>query len=123
MLSHVSIGVSDIGRSKAFYEKVLASLGYVCVLTKHHAIGFGEPGGEDKLTLFAKPGQIISPGLGFHLAFLAPTQQAVDYFHAAAILAGGRDEGRPGPRPQYGLTYYAAYVTDLDGYKLEAHHQ
>jgi catechol 2,3-dioxygenase-like lactoylglutathione lyase family enzyme len=123
MLSHVSIGVSDIGRSKAFYEKVLAPLGYVCVLTKDHAIGFGQPGGGDKLTLFAKPGQIIVPSLGFHLAFRAPTAQAVDYFHAVAILAGGRDEGGPGPRPKYGPTYYAAYIGDLDGYKLEAHHQ
>ena len=78
MLSHVSIGVSDIGRSKAFYEKVLAPLGYVCVLTKDQAIGFGEPGGEDKLTLFPKPGRIITPGLGFHLAFLAPSEQAVE---------------------------------------------
>jgi len=123
MLSHISVGVKDIGRSKFFYEKVLAPLGYVCVMDKGHAIGFGEPGGEDKLTLFSRPGLVIAPSTGFHVAFLASTRGSVDAFHAAAIAAGGIDSGKPGPRPQYGPSYYAAFVIDLDGYKLEAHCQ
>jgi catechol 2,3-dioxygenase-like lactoylglutathione lyase family enzyme len=123
MLSHLSFGVNDLTRAAAFYERVLAPLGYVRVLTKDHAIGFGEPGGEDRLTLFAKPHIATAPGPGFHLAFSAPTRDAVDAFHVAALAAGGNDEGAPGLRSNYGPTYYAAFVTDLDGYKLEAHHQ
>jgi catechol 2,3-dioxygenase-like lactoylglutathione lyase family enzyme len=123
MLSHLSFGVDDLDRSAAFYERVLAPLGYVRTFTKGHAVGFGEPGGEDQLALFAKPHTAAPPGPGFHLAFSAPNRGAVDAFHAAALAAGGKDEGPPGLRAQYGPTYYAAFVTDLDGYKLEAHHQ
>ena len=123
MLSHLSFGVNDLGRAADFYERALAPLGYVRVFAKSHAVGFGEPGGEDKLALFAKPQQAKAPGPGFHLAFSAPTREAVDAFHAAAVKAGGADAGAPGSRPQYGPTYYAAFVTDLDGCKLEAHYQ
>jgi catechol 2,3-dioxygenase-like lactoylglutathione lyase family enzyme len=66
---------------------------------------------------------VIAPGPGFHLAFIAPSREAVDAFHAAALAAGAEDCGAPGPRPHYGETYYAAFVIDLDGYKLEAVHQ
>jgi len=86
-------------------------------------VGFGPKGGGDKLALFYKPQQAIAPGPGFHLAFNAPSREAVDAFHAAAVIAGGTDCGAPGLRPQYSATYYAAYVIDLDGYKLEAVHQ
>jgi len=123
MLSHLSFGVSDLARAAAFYDKALAPLGYVRVFANDRAVGFGDPGSEDGLALFSKPNSAAGPGPGFHLAFKAPSREAVDAFHSAAMLAGGKDEGAPGPRPQYGPTYYAAFVTDIDGYKLEAHYQ
>ena len=123
MLGHLSFGVENLARSAAFYDAVLAPLGYVRVWTNPHAAGFGEGGGGDKLALFAKAGEAAVPGPGFHLAFAAPSREAVDAFHAAALRAGGRDCGAPGPRPRYSATYYAAFVLDPDGYKLEAVHQ
>ncbi len=63
---------------------------------------------------------VVPPGPGFHLAFVAESPTAVDCFHAAALASGGTDEGAPGPRPHYGPSYYAAFVRDPDGHKLEA---
>jgi catechol 2,3-dioxygenase-like lactoylglutathione lyase family enzyme len=123
MLGHLSFGVDDLDRAARFYEQILAPLGFVRVWSNERAVGFGEKGGGDKLALFARKGQVVPPGPGFHLAFDAPSRAAVDAFHAAAINAGGRDAGAPGPRPHYGATYYAAFVIDPDGYKLEAVHQ
>jgi catechol 2,3-dioxygenase-like lactoylglutathione lyase family enzyme len=123
MLGHLSFGVADLARAADFYDRILAPLGYVRVWTSPEGAGFGERGAGDKLALFAAPGPVMPPGPGFHLAFNAPTREAVDAFHAAAIAAGGTDSGAPGPRPDYGPTYYAAFVIDLDGYKLEAVHQ
>jgi catechol 2,3-dioxygenase-like lactoylglutathione lyase family enzyme len=121
MLSHISLGVSDLERSVAFYDAVLAPLGVVRVWTYERGAGYGEPGGPDRLALFCQPnGTALAAGPGFHLAFFAPTPEAVDAFHAAAMRTGGTDEGPPGPRPQYGPNYYAAFVRDPDGHKLEA---
>ena len=123
VLGHLSFGVESLERASAFYEKVLAPLGYVRVWASDDAVGFGESGGADRFALIARPGQAAAPGAGFHLAFLAPSQSAVDAFHAAAIAAGGKDAGAPGLRPHYGASYYAAFVIDLDGHKLEAKHE
>ena len=123
MLGHLSFGVNDLARAATFYDAALAPLGYGRVWTSSHAVGFGEEGAGDKLALFAKPTQAVPPGPGFHLAFNAPSRAAVDAFHAAAVRAGGKDEGAPGPRPHYGATYYDAFVIDPDGHKLEAVHQ
>jgi catechol 2,3-dioxygenase-like lactoylglutathione lyase family enzyme len=123
MLGHLSFGVEDLPRAAAFYDHVLAPLGFVRVWANERGAGFGQPGGGDKLALFARPGQARAPRPGFHLAFNAPSRQAVDAFHAAALAAGGADCGAPGPRPHYGATYYAAFVIDPDGHKLEAVHQ
>ena len=123
MLGHLSFGVGDLRRAAGFYDRILAPLGYVRVWSSDKAVGFGEDGGGDKLALFARPGEAAPPGPGFHLAFDAPTRAAVDAFHPAALEAGGSDAGAPGPRAHYGATYYAAFVIDLDGYKLEAVHQ
>jgi catechol 2,3-dioxygenase-like lactoylglutathione lyase family enzyme len=120
LLGHLSFGVNDLDRAAAFYDRILAPLGFVRVWTNKTGAGFGLKGGGDKLALFAKPQQVVVPGPGFHLAFDAPSREAVDAFHAAAIEAGGTDCGPPGLRPQYSATYYAAFVLDLDGYKLEA---
>jgi catechol 2,3-dioxygenase-like lactoylglutathione lyase family enzyme len=123
MLGHLSFGVNDLDRAAAFYDRILAPLGFARVWTNPKGVGFGPKGGGDKLALFAKPAQAVAPGPGFHLAFDAPTRAAVDAFHAAALAAGGTDCGAPGLRPQYSATYYAAFVIDLDGHKLEAVHQ
>ena len=123
MLSHLSFGVDDLARAATFYDGVLGALGYVRVWGDAEAVGYGEPGGNDKLALFAKPSQASPPGAGFHLAFAAPSRASVDAFHAAALRLGGQDHGAPGARPQYSPTYYAAFVTDPDGHKLEAVHQ
>ena len=123
LLGHISLGVDDLERAVRFYDRVLAPLGCRRVWSDERGAGFGEGGGGDELALFARPGQVVAPGPGFHLAFDAPSRAAVDAFHAAALEAGGKDAGAPGPRPRYGAGYYAAFVVDLDGYKLEAVHQ
>jgi catechol 2,3-dioxygenase-like lactoylglutathione lyase family enzyme len=123
VLGHLSFGVNDLDRAATFYDRILAPLGFVQVWSNPNGVGFGEKGKGDKLALFPKPGQAVAPGPGFHLAFNAPSREAVDAFHAAAMAAGGTDCGAPGLRPHYSPTYYAAFVTDLDGYKLEAVHQ
>ena len=122
MLGHLSFGVADLARASAFYDAVLAPLGVVRVWTSPKGVGYGQPGGDDRLALFpvAAP---VAPGPGFHLAFDAPDRAAVGDFHAAAMAAGGRDLGAPGLRPHYGDTYYAAFVLDPDGHRLEAVHQ
>jgi len=123
MLGHISFGVNDLARSTVFYDAALAALGYVRVWSNSTGVGYGRAGQNDKLALFARPGKAAAPGDGFHLALTAPSRAAVDRFHAAALSAGGRDLGAPGARPNYGPAYYAAFVADPDGYKLEAVHQ
>lgn len=123
MLHHVSLGVTDIERAVAFYDAVLAPLGYVRVWSDldgdDAAVGYGAPGGGDKLALKQRAGA-QPPGQGFHLALAAPNRAAVDAFHAAALLHGGRDDGAPGLRPHYGPHYYAAFVVDPYGHRIEA---
>ena len=123
MIGHVSFSVRDLARSAQFYDRILAPLGFSRVWSEPSGAGFGAPGGPDRLALFARPGEAAAPGPGFHLAFTAPSQSAVDGFHAAAMASGGGDAGAPGLRPHYGPAYYAAFVTDPDGHKLEAVHQ
>ena len=120
MLSHLSLGVSDLARSGAFYDAVLGAIGCVQVWDHPRALGYGLPGGPDKLALFAHPdADHLAAGPGFHLCFTAPDAAAVDAFHAAALATGGTCEGAPGLRPHYGDDYYAAFVRDPDGHKLE----
>ncbi len=119
IVSHLSLGVSDLDRARAFYDAALAPLGIVRVWATETGLGYGEPAHPDELALFRVPGPVpLAPR--FHLALWAPDRRAVDAFHAAALAAGGRDEGAPGLRPHYGEGYYAAFVRDLDGHKLEA---
>ena len=121
MIDHLSLGVADLARAAAFYDGVLATLGYVRVLTHERAVGYGRPGDRDEqLALLASGDKARAPGTGFHLALTATTREAVDAFHAAAVAAGGSDEGSPGLRPQFGEGYYAAFVRDLDGHRIEA---
>jgi catechol 2,3-dioxygenase-like lactoylglutathione lyase family enzyme len=120
MLGHVSFGISDLDRAIAFYDAALAPLGLTRVWTKKDAAGYGLPGRGDILALKRHPSGATPPGPGFHLAFNASTQAAVDAFHLEALRAGGTDNGPPGLRQHYGPTYYAAFVIDPDGYRLEA---
>ncbi|MCB9675937.1 MAG: VOC family protein [Alphaproteobacteria bacterium] len=123
MLSHVSLGVRDLAVSGAFYDAALAPLGYVRVWGTERGIGYGEPGGNDRLAIFPQSVGTLAAGPGFHLALRAPDPASVDGFHAAALAHGGTDEGAPGLRAHYGPAYYAAFVRDPDGHKLEAVHQ
>jgi len=120
MLGHVSFGVSDLDRATAFYDAALAPLGMTRVWTTPKAAGYGRPGGGDLFALKGQSSPVTPPGPGFHLAFNAASHVAVDEFHAAALRGGGTDNGRPGLRPHYGPSYYAAFVIDPDGYPIEA---
>jgi len=120
MLHHLSFAVSDLGRAAAFYDAALATLGYTRVWTAPDAIAYGLPGGGDLFAIKARSEGVSAPGPGFHLAFAAPSREAVDRFHATALRHGGGDNGAPDLRPQYGPTYYAAFVIDPDGYRIEA---
>jgi catechol 2,3-dioxygenase-like lactoylglutathione lyase family enzyme len=119
MLDHASLGVVDLARGARFYDAVLEPLGFVRVWTEDDAIGYGPPAGEDKLAIKQRPGA-RPPGEGFHLALAAASRMAVDEFHAAALANGGADDGAPGLRPRYGPGYYAAFVRDPDGHRIEA---
>lgn len=125
-LHHLSLGVRDIQVSLRFYDAVLSPLGFVRAWSDlrpgepGQGAGFGLPGGLDVLALKERPTGGVALGSGFHLAFAAPSRAAVDHFHAIALSCGGRSEGAPGPRPAYGEHYYAAFVLDPDGHRLEA---
>jgi catechol 2,3-dioxygenase-like lactoylglutathione lyase family enzyme len=121
VLHHLSIAVSDLQRSAAFYDAVLGALGYVRVWASHTEIGYGLRGGaEDRFAIKFRGATVAAPAAGFHLAFEAPSQEAVAAFHNQALEHGGRDDGLPGPRPQYSAEYFAAFVIDPDGYRVEA---
>jgi len=123
VLGHISFGVSDLGRSQRFYDAVLGALGYVRLFSTDRVAGYGAAGATDeRFAIMLHPEAGPPPGPGFHLAFAAPSRAAVDAFHAEALRLGGVDEGAPGLRPQYGPGYYAAFVLDPDGHKLEAKH-
>jgi len=121
MLDHISIGVSDLARAGAFYDAVLATLGYVRLFGNERGVGYGTPGAKDEaFAILAAGDEARSPGTGCHVALVAPSREAVADFHAAALRMGAADEGPPGLRPHYGTGYYAAFVRDVDGYRLEA---
>jgi catechol 2,3-dioxygenase-like lactoylglutathione lyase family enzyme len=119
VLHHVSLGVRDLALAGAFYDAVLGALGYRRVFEDDTAIGYGRVDDEDLLCLKLHD-DAAAPGPGFHLAFSAPTRTAVNAFHHAALLAGGQDNGAAGLRPDYGDHYYAAFVIDPDGHRIEA---
>ena len=120
MLHHLSFGTSDLARSAAFYDAVLAALGYARVWADATAVGYGYLGAGDKLAIKLRPDGAAAPGAGFHVAFAAADRDAVARFYEAALEHGGKDNGPPGLRPQYGENYYAAFVIDPDGYAIEA---
>ncbi|MFC3677476.1 VOC family protein [Ferrovibrio xuzhouensis] len=121
MLNHISFGVADLARSRKFYDAVLKPLGLACTAPGDTSLGYGDAAGAIALWLLAakKPVRAEAQN-GLHVCFDAPSRKAVDAFHAAALKAGGSDNGRPGLRADYGAHYYAAFVIDPDGYRLEA---
>jgi catechol 2,3-dioxygenase-like lactoylglutathione lyase family enzyme len=120
MLHHTSFAVSDLARSSVFYDAIFSPLGYVRVWADSAAVGYGFPGGGDKFAIKLRTSEVVVPGEGFHLAFAAPSREAVTGFYKAAIEHGGKDNGGSGLHPEYGENYYAAFVIDPDGYRLEA---
>lgn len=125
-LDHVSIGVTNIDRSKRFYDAALAPLGMVMVMPveiggKLVAVGYGQPGGKPDFWIgYPIDRQPASMGNGVHIAFNAATRQAVDDFYLAAIEQGGVEDGGPGLRSEYHPDYYGAFVRDPDRNKIEA---
>ncbi|HEY6924969.1 MAG TPA: VOC family protein [Steroidobacteraceae bacterium] len=118
-ISHVSVGVNDVGRAKRFYDPLMKLVG----LTIRHADDESVDYGNDELVFSLETptdGQPATAGNGVHIAFSAPDRATVDAFHREALRLGGRDAGKPGLRPQYSDTYYGAFVFDPDGNKIEA---
>jgi catechol 2,3-dioxygenase-like lactoylglutathione lyase family enzyme len=120
MISHLSIGVSDLGQAAEFYDAVLAALGYMRLYTGPRSLGYGRPDGREPFALKQRRASDIGVDAGFHLAFVAQSREAVRAFHAEALARGAQDDGAPGLRPHYGPSYYAAFVIDRDGHRLEA---
>jgi catechol 2,3-dioxygenase-like lactoylglutathione lyase family enzyme len=122
VFDHLSLGVRDLDRSGAFYDAALAPLGVVRLWRQDRGIGYGPPDfrGEAPFAIVLAGGEAEAAGAGAHFAFAAPNREAVDRFHAAALAHGGADEGPPGIRLNYDAGYYAAFVRDLDGHRLEA---
>ncbi len=119
ILSHVSLGTNDYPRAKAFYDAVLATLQIGCVMEFPGYAGFGRKFPEFWIQLPYDQGR-ASVGNGVHVAFLANSVDEVNAFHAKALELGGKDEGAPGYRKEYSDNYYAAFVRDPDGHKIEA---
>jgi catechol 2,3-dioxygenase-like lactoylglutathione lyase family enzyme len=119
VISHVSLGTNDYPRAKAFYDAVLATLQIRCVMDFPGAAGYRRAFPEFWVQTPHDGGR-AGVGNGVHVAFLANSVEEVHAFHAQALALGATDDGAPGPRPDYGPDYYAAFVRDLDGHKIEA---
>jgi catechol 2,3-dioxygenase-like lactoylglutathione lyase family enzyme len=118
MIDHVSVGVRDLERSVRFYEAALGALGYVKHDVRPATVGFGKRYSEFWINL--RPSMSAVPDSGHHVCLRARDTKAVDAFHAAAIAVGGLSDGAPGLRPLHGDGYYAAFVRDPDGNRIEA---
>lgn len=120
MFDHVSLGVRELPRARRFYDAALGPLGYDCLSSDESSLGYGK--GSVGLWIGAVSAPVPPDrDSNLHFCFVAPTRASVDAFHAAALSAGGTDNGRPGLREAYGPDYYAAFVVDPDGYRLEAY--
>lgn len=119
MIDHVSVPVADLDRASRFYEAVLSALGYAKLEERPATVAFGKRYSE--FWLNHRPGMKRQPdGGGAHVALRAASRDMVDAFHAAALANGGASDGAPGRRPQHGDDYYAAYIRDPDGNRVEA---
>jgi catechol 2,3-dioxygenase-like lactoylglutathione lyase family enzyme len=119
MIDHVSIAVRDLAASARFYEAVLSALGHAKLVARPHTVGFGKRYPE--FWLNHRPDMApAAPGTGAHVCLRAASKDAVDAFHASALREGGQSDGAPGARPDYAPGYYAAFIRDADGNKVEA---
>lgn len=119
MIDHVSVSVADLAKSAAFYARVLEPLGLTRLVERDGTIGFGKRYPE--FWLNARGGLVPQPETtGTHIALRAKSEDAVRAFHAAALAAGGKDAGAPGPRQGAMTTYFGAFILDPDGNKIEA---
>ena len=115
MIDHIGFEVSDLERSARFYDGVLYALGARRMLESERAVAYGVNGPELWIVVRGR-----RPAAGYgHVALRANGKAAVDAAYRAGVAAGGRDDGPPGPRPQYGARYYAAYMLDPDGLRVE----
>jgi catechol 2,3-dioxygenase-like lactoylglutathione lyase family enzyme len=119
MIDHVSVGVSDLQRAARFYELALAPLGLSRLVTRPATIGFGKNYPEFWINLRADMARVPRES-GVHICLRAKSSGEVDAFHAAALDAGGRSDGAPGLRPHDRVRYYAAFIVDPDGNRIEA---
>jgi catechol 2,3-dioxygenase-like lactoylglutathione lyase family enzyme len=116
VLDHVTLGVSDFQGARRFYDRVMPALGFRCLWENPSMVAYGIEGADD----FGLQADDGSARKGTHVAFRAPDRASVDRFHAEATAAGGRDDGAPGLRPEYHASYYAAFVIDPAGNRIEA---
>jgi catechol 2,3-dioxygenase-like lactoylglutathione lyase family enzyme len=119
MIDHVSLAVSNLDRAVVFYERLFAALGMTKVVTRPAAVGFGKAYPEVWINLRSGMAP-LSPGSGVHLCLRAKTTAEVDAFYAAAVAAGGISESAPSLRPHDRVRYYATFVADPDGNRIEA---
>ena len=119
MIGHVSIGVRDSARSKRFYDAALKPLGYTCLSESEGSLGYGRGTVALWISTVEKP-VLPDAKSGLHFCFTAASDKSVDAFHAAALAGRGTSDGAPGLRPKYNLRYYAAFIRDPDGNRIEA---
>jgi catechol 2,3-dioxygenase-like lactoylglutathione lyase family enzyme len=119
MIDHVSVPVRDLAASTRFYEAVLGALGFTFLEKRAATVGFGKQYAEFWINLRADAEPAPADG-GAHVCFRARSTELVDAFHAAALANGGASDGAPGLRPQHGEGYYAAFIRDRDGNRIEA---
>lgn len=120
MFDHISLGVRDIARARRFCDAALAPLGFTALSVGDDSLGYGAEGAIALWLQTSASPVPADPRSGLHFCFAASSRAAVDAFHRAGLAAGGRDNGPPGLRVDYGPAYYAGYVVDPDGYRLEA---
>ena len=120
MLNHISIGVASVPKAKAFYDATLLALGYKCLSEDANTLGYGDITVEFWVLKAGRPVPDDSNS-GLHICFTAYTRDGVNRFHAAGLGHGGGDIGQPGPRLDFGPNYYAAFLKDPDGYRVEAY--
>src|ERR1700716_3839753 len=119
MIDHISVGVADLERSARFYESTLAPLGLSRLVTRPATVGFGKSYPEFWINLRADTAP-VPLGSGVHICLRARSTDEVDAFHTAALTAGGSSDGAPGLRPHDRVRYYAAFIVDPDGNRIEA---
>ena len=119
MIDHVSLAVSDLERAVPFYERILAPLGLTKLVARPAAVGFGKAYPELWINLRGAMAP-VPPSSGVHLCLRAKSVEEVDAFHAAALAAGGVSESAPSQRPHDRVRYYATFIADPDGNRIEA---